>query len=88
MAKSKDGGKDGMDSAWERLHTRDRRIGQFIFWVATALIGWSFVTTQLHDKEIPVMKQRLETNESEISILRGLYARHEAERNKHHTHSP
>ena len=78
--------KDDLDSAWERLRTRDRRIGQFIFWVATALIGWSFITTQLHDKEIPVLKQRVSTNESEISILRGLYARHEAQGDKQHPH--
>ena len=78
--------KDDLDSAWERLRTRDRRIGQFIFWVATALIGWSFVTTQLHNKEIPVLKQRLNTNESEISILRGLYTRYEAQRDKDHPH--
>ena len=80
------GNKNDSSDVEQRLRSRDKRIGQFIFWIAASLITWSFVTTLMVDKEIPVIKQRLNTNEAEISILRGEYARHAAERNRHHTH--
>jgi hypothetical protein len=64
------------DDAFERLRSRDKRIGQFILWAVMALLGWIFLTTLYLDKEIPVIKQRLSTNESEINKIRTFLENH------------
>jgi len=78
--------KGDCDDSYARSRSSSRLVGALLLAAIVALVGWSFKTTLDHDKEIPVIKQRLYTNESEIRILRNEHLRHKDERSKHHAH--
>ena len=62
------------DSSEGRSQLDVRLVGKVIVWAMMALIGWSFLSTQQHDKAIAVMERDLRPLEEKIDIDKRLSA--------------
>lgn len=45
-----------------------KTIGKFILWGTMALIGWSFITTSIHDRKIAVNETEIKRLDEKINI--------------------